>query len=190
MIKKEDIPTLYTTEEIIKTIPTSEYKKKYVDLNVTMAACRQCPNYSKNWACPEFKEDVLKYWDEYDNLELTLTKIIFKKEVLDKPYSQEELMLIVDNSLFRQRNKMISQMEEKERRLNGKLLSAGYCGECDRCSRLDNEECRYPDKCHNSIESIGGLVGDTLSGVFGEEIKWIEDSKLPENLSLLMGLLY
>lgn len=190
MIKKEDIPNLYTTEIITKTIPTSEYKQKYVNLNTTMTACKQCPNYSKNWACPEFNEDVLKYWDKYETLELTLTKIIFKKEALNKSYSQEELMLIADNSLFRQRNLIISQMEEKEKELNGKFLSAGYCGKCDRCSRLDNNKCKYPDKCHNSIESIGGLVADTLSGVFNEEIKWIEESKLPENLSLLVGLLY
>lgn len=190
MINKEDIPHLYTTEETIRSIPTKEYKKKYVDLNTTLTACKQCPNYSKNWACPEFKEDVLEYWDRYDNLELILTKIIFKEEAIEKSFTQEELMLIVDNSLFRERNRLISKMEEKEERLNGKFLSAGYCGVCKRCSRLDDKKCRFPDKCHNSIESIGGLVADTLSGVFDEEIKWIEDSKLPVNLSLLVGLLY
>jgi predicted metal-binding protein len=192
MIEIEDIPLLYTTKQFIQTIPTSEYKDKYVNLETTMAACMECPNYSKNWACPEFKENVLEYWDRYDNIELTLTKIIFTKEALNNSYNEDDLMIIVENSLFRERNKLIESLEEKEAELNGKYLYAGFCGYCERCSRLDNKPCKYPDKCHNSIESIGGLVGDTLNGVFDEEIKWIdiENGKLPENLSLLMGVLY
>ena len=192
MINIEDISDLYTTNQIIKIIATHEYKEKYVNLDTTMAACMECPNYSKNWACPEFNEDVLKYWDKYENLELTLTKIIFKPEVLNQSYDTDDLKIIVDNSLFRERNKLIENFEEKEEKLNGKLLSAGFCGYCEKCARIDNQPCKYPKKCHNSIESLGGLVGETLNGVFKEEIKWIdiENGKLPENLSLLIGLLY
>ena len=157
-----------------------------------MAACLECPNYSKNWACPEFNEDVLENWERYDNIELTLTKIIFVPEALNTSYDEDDLRIIVDNSLFRERNRLIEKFEEREDKLNGKFLSAGFCGFCEKCARIDGENCRFPDKCHNSIESIGGLVSDTLSGVFDEEIKWIdiEKGKLPENLSLLMGLLY
>lgn len=185
------VAKLYNTEVIVKKIMTKEYKESFVDLDTTMAACKECPNYSKNWACPEFDEDVLEYWDKYDNLELTLTKIIFTEEALNSSYDEEDLISIVDNSLFAERNRLISNLEEKAKEREGKVLSAGYCGYCEKCYRMENLPCRYPDKCHNSIESIGGLVGDTLSGVFDEELKWIDSKgQLPENLSLLMGVLY
>ncbi len=192
MIKVDEVYDLYNTEKIIKTISTEEYKEKYVNLESTLNACRECPNYSRNWACPEFEEDVLVYWNKYENIELHLTKINFTQKALDITFSIEELKTIVDNSLFRERNILLDNLEEKEKEINGKLLSAGYCGYCEKCSRIDNIKCRYPDKCHNSIESIGGLVSETLNGVFNEQIKWIdvENHKVPENLSLLMALLY
>ena len=186
-----DIQNLYKTQVSVKCMKTSEYLEKFVDLDTTMAACKECPNYSKNWACPEFDEDVLKNWDKYDNIELILTKIVFSQDALNATYNEEELKTIVDNSLFRERNKLISHLEEREKETGGKYLSAGYCGYCERCSRMDDEDCRHPDKCRNSIESIGGLVSETLCEVFCEELKWIDaKGKLPENLSLLMGVLY
>lgn len=191
MIEIEEVPLLYTTETFIQTIPTVEYKERYVDLDTTMAACRECLNYSKNWACPEFDENVLENWDRYENIELILTKINFTPEALNTTYNDEELITIVDNSLFRERNMLISTLEEKEKEYGGKYLSAGYCGYCEKCARIDNLPCNFPDKCRNSIESIGGLVSNTLSEVFGEELKWIDNKgKLPENLSLLMAVLY
>lgn len=191
LIDTSEVPELYNTEVIVKTRKTSEFKENYVDLNTTMAACKECPNYSKNWACPEFDRDVLEYWNRYENIELTLTKIIFTHDARKRRFDEEDLRVIVDNSLFLERNRLLEDLEEKERTRNGKLLSAGYCGYCQRCARIDNLDCRYPEKCHNSIESIGGLVSDTLSGVFGEELKWIDtDGRLPENLSLLMAVLY
>ncbi len=188
----EEVGKLYTPEKMMETITTREYKEKYVDFEVTMKACRECPNYSKNWACPEFYEDVLENWDRYEHLDLYLTKINFTREALSASYDMDDIEFIINNTLFLERNKLISQLEEEEKARNGKCLSAGFCTVCDECSRITGQPCRYPDKCHNSIESLGGLVSDTLKGVFGEEIKWIdmENGKLPVNLSLLMGLLY
>lgn len=191
LIEINQVPKLYDTEVIIKTLTTKEYRNNFVDLDITMAACKECPNYSKNWACPEFDENVLENWDRYENIELILTKINFTREALEDSYDDEDLLTIIDNSLFRERNKLISTLEEKEKDCGGKYLSAGYCGYCEKCARIDNLPCKYPEKCHNSIESIGGLVSDTLSEVFGEELKWIDkNGKLPENLSLLMAVLY
>ena len=116
MINVEDVPDLYTTQQFIKTLPTNEYKEKYVNLETTMAACRKCPNYSKNWACPEFIENVLENWKKYDNIELTLTKIIFTEEALNTSYDEDDLMIIVDNSLFRERNNMINSFESRIKR--------------------------------------------------------------------------
>ena len=60
LIEINQVPKLYDTEVIIKTLTTKEYRNNFVDLDITMAACKECPNYSKNWACPEFDENVLE----------------------------------------------------------------------------------------------------------------------------------
>lgn len=187
-----NVDKLYTSELIIKDITTGEYKKNYLDKKATMKACMECPNYSKNWACPEFESDVYTCWDEYDNIKLLLTKINFIPEALETKFTMDELTYIVDNSLFKERMNLISKLEKLEEEYNGKYLSAGYCSYCEECSRITGEKCRHPRKCRNSIESLGGLVPDTLEGVFNEKIKWIDVEKglLPENLSLLMALLY
>lgn len=188
----EMVQTLYESESFHKTLLTTDYKQKYVNIDDTMKACKECPNYSLNWACPEFNIDPLLYWDKYEHIELFFTKINFTKEALDTIFNEDDLAFITENSLFFERNKLLSELEEKEKELNGKLLSAGYCGYCKKCARIDDEACKYPDKCHNSIESIGGLVGNTLEGEFNENIKWIDikKGKLPENFSLLMAILY
>lgn len=188
----EEVDNLYTSEQTTKKLTTKEYKDKYVNLDVTMKACKECPVYSQNWACPEFKTDPLKNWEEYDNIELIFTKINFTQEAISTKYNMEEMGYIIENTLFLERNKLIPKLEEKEKELNGKYLSAGSCTYCEKCSRIENKSCKYPDKCHNSIESIGGLVSDTIEEEFNETIKWIdvENGKLPENLSLLMAVLY
>ncbi|RAP53571.1 MAG: hypothetical protein BZ138_00465 [Methanosphaera sp. rholeuAM270] len=191
-MQKINIKKLYTPEQITKTIPTKQYKTKYVNTEITMKACKECPNYSKNWACPQFKEDIYKIWDKYENIKLYLTKINYTKEAQQTKYTPEELEYITQNTLFKERNKLIQTLEHEEQKHKGTYLSAGYCTYCQECTRIQQKPCRHPDKCHNSIESIGGLVKDTLENIFNEKLKWIDTQKgqLPENLSLLMALLY
>lgn len=188
----EDVSKLYISEQTTKKLSTKEYSDKYVNIDVTMKACKECPIYSLNWSCPEFNFNPLKIWEEYDNIDLIFTKIIFTQEAINTKYNMEDMGYIIENTLFLERNRLIPQLEEKEKLLNGKYLSAGSCTYCKKCSRIENKPCKYPNKCHNSIESIGGLVGDTIEGEFNETIKWIdlENGQLPENLSLLMAILY
>lgn len=187
-----DVKSLYDTILQVETLTTREYRSKYVNLDVTQEACNECPNHNLNWACPDFTDDQLKTWDKYEHIDLFFVKIKFNKEAQNTKYTLDELGYIVENSLFHERNNLIGLLEKAEKEYDGRYLSAGYCGVCKKCSRIDNNPCRFPDKCHFSIESIGGLVADTLRDVFDEEIKWIdtENGLLPENLSLLMGLVY
>lgn len=183
---------MYVAERKTMTLSTREYVEKYVDREATMKACVDCPNYDNNWACPSFNDNPYRYWQEYDNIMLILTKINFTNEAQQKKHSLEELGRIIDNTLFMEKTKLVPELEEEEKKVDGIYLSAGFCTNCSECTRINNVPCKYPDRCRYSIESLGGLVGDTLSGVFDENIKWIDmdEGKLPENLSLLMAVLY
>ena len=43
-------------------------------------------------------------------------------------------------------------------------LNVGDCKVCDKCTYLDGEECRYPDKAVASVESYGIDVNALVSG--------------------------
>ena len=97
----EKVGKLYTTEQTTKTLTTKEYKKKYVNIDITMKACRECPNYSQNWACPEFNYNPLNKWDEYEKIQLIFTKIKFTQEATNNKYNMDEIGYIIENTLFR-----------------------------------------------------------------------------------------
>ncbi|WP_455645533.1 DUF2284 domain-containing protein [Methanosphaera sp.] len=192
MIKKEDYSHTYNAVKEIKTVPTKEFYKNYVNLEFTEKLCSECPQYNNNWACPKFEEDVTEYWKKYENIELIATKIVFTEEFLEKTYKQEEIMQIVDNTLFKEKSNITDELMEKEKQYNGLALSAGYCDICSKCSRIDNKPCIHPDLVRHSIESIGTLVNETLTGVFGFKLETIDmkEGKFPEYLTLLTAVLY
>ncbi|WP_323736094.1 DUF2284 domain-containing protein [Methanosphaera sp. ISO3-F5] len=189
-MNQEEINKLYTPEQHTKTITTQEYQQKYIDKEATMKACKECPNYSKNWACPEFHDNPYKQWNNYKNIKLIMTKINYTQKAQQNQYTPEQLNKIIENTLFQEKKKLQEKLEQEEKKYHGRILSAGYCTHCNTCTRTQNKPCKHPEKLRNSIESIGGLVTETLRGEFNEEIKWIREGKLPTNLTLLMALLY
>ncbi len=189
-MNQEEINKLYTPEQHTKTITTQEYTQKYVNKEKTLQACQECPQYNKNWACPEFQDNTYQLWKKYQHIKLVMTKINYTQEAQNKTYNQEHLNNIIENTLWKERKKLIQKLEQEEKQTNGRYLSAGYCTHCNTCTKTQDKPCKQPEKCRCSIESIGGLVTETLQGEFNEEIKWIKEGKLPTNLTLLMALLY
>lgn len=59
--------------------------------------------------------------------------------------------------------RLSQQVEELVKPLLGKHLhlSCGGCGLCERCTRIDNEPCRFPDRAMASLEAYGVDVYQT-----------------------------
>ena len=70
-------------------------------------------------------------------------------------------------------------------------LLPGRCTICGPrgCSRLEGKPCRFPDKMHHTIESMGGDVGKTITELFGIEMLWIKNDELPDYFIQLGALL-
>ncbi len=70
-------------------------------------------------------------------------------------------------------------------------LLPGRCMVCGvgNCSRAEGLPCRFPEKMHHSMESMGGDIGKTITDMFGIEMKWIENDELPDYFIQLGGLL-
>lgn len=192
IIMDNNLDNAYTVERIVKTVTTSEFYKNYVNLEYTGRLCRECNTYNNNWGCPEFKEDVNKYWTMYDNIELISLKLNFSDEFRQKRFNNDDIIDIVDKTLFKEKRDILPELMAKEAEVGGLVLSAGYCDICDKCSRVTDNPCRFPDKVRHSIESIGTLVDKTLTDVFGFELESIdfENGRFPEYLTLLTALMY
>lgn len=174
-----------------KTLTIDDYLNEFVDFNRTLNDCRKCRVYNKNWACPDFKEDIMKFYQSYQMIDLIYVRLIFDDTLKDKRLDKNQLNIFLHETLFKEKNKLTEELKIIENDKNGVYLSSGYCNICSECSKIRNEDCLFPDLRRNSVESIGGRVVKITRQLFGTEVKWIDDNgKIPEYLSILNAVLY
>ena len=172
-------------ERFEKTIPVKEYIERYIDTDMTFAACRKCENFGSKWSCPPFDFDpVLDFWERYGEL----TLVCYRMDLGDErdTITDEEL-----TGLFFENKKLMDRdlAEMAEARPGSTILAAGSCDVCSRCARKDGLPCRMRGKMHYSIESLGGKVPETVHDLFGFDVLWMKDGKHPEYYILIGGLL-
>lgn len=186
----------YTLEKYEKTLAAKEYFKKYVNLDETIESCKKCEMYENNWSCPPFQNDVTEYWKKYDNIHLIFIQLHYDNFITEDTHSKEDIDTILHLTLFNEKTKLLQSIRqnirENENLKDSMILSTGYCNICPTCSKKDGMACRYPKNKLHSIESIGALVTKTAEELFDKKLMWIdmENGKIPECLSLLMGILY
>lgn len=186
----------YILKKYEKTLTTKEYFERFVFYDETLESCKKCEMYGKNWSCPPFEYNPSSYWKKYQNIHLIFMQLHYDKFITEDIHSPEDIDTILHLTLFNEKTKMLQsirkRIRENENPIDCKILSTGYCNICPSCSKNEGKPCRYPKNRLNSIESIGALVTKTVEEVFDKEIMWIDmqKGKIPEYLSLLMGVLY
>ena len=174
---------MYRLERFEERIPVKDYIKDYVNVDEFLECCKRCPNYDKVWSCPSYDSKSEDYWKEYESLYILGYKINF-----DGTVSQEESLKIMAEV----KENMAGELFKMENQCPGSVsLSAGSCSLCGKgnCTRPSGKPCRYPEKMRYSIESLGGNVGKTVHDLFGIELEWIEEGKVPSYFVLVGGLL-
>ncbi|MGI5893576.1 MAG: DUF2284 domain-containing protein [Candidatus Merdivicinus sp.] len=114
----------------------------------------QCGKYGKCWTCPPSVgpiEELIARAKKYPYA------IVYQTigEIEDS-YDFEGMMAVAANH-----NKNTRDFIEKTAanwKGNFLHLSAGGCHNCERCSKLDEEPCRFPDKALASLEAYGVAV--------------------------------
>lgn len=186
----------YTLEKRSKKISAKEFYNKYVNFEETSESCKICDSYKNNWSCPPFDNNINDVWLKFDNLELILLQLHYNDYIKENTFSKEDIDTILHLTLFNEKKKILQELNKKimedDDLTDTMILSTGYCNICNSCTKIEDKPCRYPNNKLYSIESIGGLVTKTTEDLFNTEIKWIdmESGKIPEYLTLLMGLLY
>ena len=70
-------------------------------------------------------------------------------------------------------------------------LIPGSCIVCGygNCARKKGKPCRFPEKMHHSLESLGSDLDKTSTELFGIKMEWIVDNELPDYFVQIGGLL-
>lgn len=109
-----DYGDVYSVERFVRTVPAGVFSERYVDLDFTLGFCRECPNFNCNWACPEFDEDVSRYWTEYDSVELVALKLSFDDDFCRETHSSEEVADIINGTLVKEKDNIMSYLCQGE----------------------------------------------------------------------------
>lgn len=175
----------YTARDYTRSIPAEEYIRRFRDGDRFLAACRQCPNYARSWACPPFGHDRETDLHQYGHVLLIATKII--------PDSREIPVSEASRLIRPERVRLERRLLDMEKLYGGRSFAfAGTCLYCPEgtCSRLRGEECRHPELVRPSLEAYGFDIGRTLSKLFDIELLWGRDGFLPEYLTLVSGFFH
>ena len=130
-------------------------------------ACRQnmCGQWGRCWMCPPDVGEIENLMAELHTYENCLWYQTIGE--LEDSFDIEGM------GEAKHRHILFSQkLEGVVKPLLGKHLhlTCGGCGLCERCSRIDNEPCRMPDKAMPSLEAYGVNVYQTTKPT---ELKYI-----------------
>ena len=133
-----------------------------VDQIVTSAefreACRQniCGLWGRCWMCPPDVGEIEPLMAELRTYQHALWYQTIGE--LEDSFDFEGM-----TETKKQHLRISQKIEEKVKPVLGRHLhlSCGGCGLCERCSRLDDQPCRFPDKAMTSLEAYGVDVYQT-----------------------------
>ena len=173
----------YITEDFTVTLPVAEYMTNYRNAEKFISYCKQCYRYNTYWACPPFTFNVDEYLSRYQTARIIVTKItpLYPQEIQDATTYGKELIETV-------RKKMDTHLLELEKEYNGRAFFAGSCLLCPSCARKESKPCPYPDMVRPSLEACGFNIGKTVSELLHIELKWSDNGKMPEYLTLVGGV--
>lgn len=175
----------YRAEDFTTSLPAADYVARFRDAERFIGCCRVCGNYGRSWGCPPFDYEVAEQLGRYRSVLLVATKIT---------PTVEGLPLSVSQALIRpERIRLESRLRDMERIYGGR--SCAYVGEClycpaGTCTRPEGKPCRHPDLVRPSLEAYGFDIGRTLDELFGIDLKWGSDGRMPEYLTLVCGFFH
>lgn len=117
-----------------------------------MCEMNKCGHYNTNWMCPPAVGSI-------DELKIKANKykqgLLFQTIHLVNNLSDRKSIMNAFSSHYKVLIEVLDMLKNKYN-LNDLLpLNAGSCFICDKCSYIDGEKCRYPDKAFPSIEAYG-----------------------------------
>lgn len=159
--------------------------KEYENKREIGKLCESCPAYGGKWSCPPHSPAFSRYdLDEYPYAAL----VLFWCDLDQFSYTKTEYIRIkAANTIMKSRmDRFMRGLEESS---GGIMISNGNCRLCNPCSKKKGESCKKPEMMRFSMEALGLNVGRIIADVFGHELLWYRDKKIPRYLSAVACLL-
>lgn len=175
----------YTVEEFTADIPVEEYIERFRDEERFIELCKMCPNFGNSWGCPPFDFDTDDFLRRYKHARLMAVKLTLSDN--DIPVEDTQKLILPE------RIKIEHKLLEMERKYGGRAFAyIGKCLHCNDgiCTRRCDKPCLHPEKVRPSLEAFGFDIEKTLKELFGIELLWGKDGKLPEYLVLVSGFFH
>ncbi|MFD3156036.1 DUF2284 domain-containing protein [Haloimpatiens sp. FM7330] len=156
---------------------------KYFKLETIRKYCTSCPNFNKNWSCPNYTFDEKDYITNYNFAYVISSKLYFKdiqdtiNDLKTKNKSDKQISYEIYLQLRKNVDKKMFDIEQLFP--NTTILLGGSCNKCAKCTRLENKPCLHPENIRYSLESLGFEVSSITKNLLNEEIQFTKD-KLPE----------
>ena len=175
----------YSVRDFAAALPAADYVARFRDADRIGGYCRACGNYGRCWACPPFEPGAERCLTRYRTALLIATRIVPR---------QRGLPMAEAGRLIRpERRRIEDRLSAMERRYGGRSFAyAGTCLYCPEgtCTRPEGSPCRHPDRVRPSLEAFGFDIGRTTAELFGFELQWGRDGRLPESLTLVSGFFH
>ena len=180
----------YTVERYELTTDLKKFYENYVTYDFTELECSKCTSYDKKWTCPPFDFDVKNIWTKYDNIKLIFQKFTFTDEFKKKQLTFTEFRENSRNLFQNEKKKILQEMLEEEKRLDGLYVTCGPCNLCVECTRIIGEQCRNPNLRRYSMEALGTNVISAVNDLFNVTPQWITTESQPDYHIYMNAILY
>lgn len=166
-------------------VDAQTYIRDYRRTDHFLQFCRQCSNYGRRYGCPPLDQETLDAVNQYRKVRIIGVKIIPNDNTLDIKVATG-LMQPVITELNR-------ELLATEQQLGG--ISFGFVGTCpycgaEPCARIEGKPCRHSDMVRPSLEAVGFDISQTAHELLGIDIKWSQQGRIPEYLTLVGGIFY
>ena len=175
----------YTAADFTAELPAADYTARFRDAERVGGYCRECPGYGQSWGCPPFGFDAAEYLAQYETALLVATKITPAEP--DLPISEAVRLIRPE------RQRLESRLLGMEEQYGGRSVAyVGTCLHCPEgtCTRPEGKPCRHPELVRPSLEACGFDIVRTASELFGIELKWGSEGRMPEYLTLVCGFFH
>lgn len=172
-------------EQYSKILELGSYIRRFRNRERFIAQCRVCPNFGQSYICPPFPYDCAAKIESYANIRIVVMKIDVHEDV--STYNE------IENHFIAYRIEAENELRREAAVKNG--MAFGFSGRCPyckpgNCKRICGEACIHPDLALPSLEAYGFDLSATVSDLFGIEMKWGSDGKLPPYYLFVAGLIY
>ena len=157
--------------------------KRYHHPRRFIEACRQCPNFGRQWSCPPLAEDYIESLKGYKTITVCAVEIPVQAGT---PSHKAVEVMEPEHPL------LTDYLMRLEHETGGRAAcTIGKCRLCkDFCARLSGHPCRHPDLMRPSPEALGFDLQALLHDLFSIDLQWSSAETLPPKLYLIGALFH